>query len=201
MSKLGNLKVKDLMTKEVITTDPNQEVVFAFEKLMKEKISSMPVIDNNKMVGIVTATDLGHNLILDNYTLGTKVVDVMVKQVAFVNPENSIIDAINEINNNTKLIDNVYVSLQNIFEWPSNANSNSDGYCLGGNSHIGILSDGSVVICCLDGEGESNLGNIFYEDLSFILNSEKYHNIINYFKNNKCYLDICKKCTYKNRFK
>ena len=108
---------------------------------------------------------------------------------------------INEINNNTKLIDNVYVSLQNIFEWPSNANSNSDGYCLGGNSHIGILSDGSVVICCLDGEGESNLGNIFYEDLSFILNSEKYHNIINYFKNNKCYLDICKKCTYKNRFK
>ena len=108
---------------------------------------------------------------------------------------------INEINNNTKLIDNVYVSLQNIFEWPSNANSNSDGYCLGGNSHIGILSDGSVVICCLDGEGESNLGNIFYEDLSFILNSEKYHNIINYFKNNKCYLDICKKCTYKNSFK
>ena len=108
---------------------------------------------------------------------------------------------INEINNNTKLIDNVYVSLQNIFEWPSNANSNSDGYCLGGNSHIGILSDGSVIICCLDGEGESNLGNIFYEDLSFILNSEKYHNIINYFKNNKCYLDICKKCTYKNRFK
>lgn len=108
---------------------------------------------------------------------------------------------INEINNNTKLIDNVYVSLQNIFEWPSNANSNSDGYCLGGNSHIGILSDGSVIICCLDGEGKSNLGNIFYEDLSFILNSEKYHNIINYFKNNKCYLDICKKCTYKNRFK
>ena len=111
------------------------------------------------------------------------------------------LEYINEINNSTKLIDNVYVSLQNIFEWPSNAKSNSDGYCLGGNSHIGILSDGSVVICCLDGEGESNLGNIFYEDLSFILNSEKYHNIINYFKNNKCYLDICKKCTYKNRFK
>ena len=111
------------------------------------------------------------------------------------------LEYINEINNNTKLIDNVYVSLQNIFEWPSNANSNSDGYCLGGKSHIGILSDGSVIICCLDGEGESNLGNIFYEDLSFILNSEKYHNIINYFKNNKCYLDICKKCTYKNRFK
>ncbi|MGN1362721.1 MAG: CBS domain-containing protein [Methanobrevibacter sp.] len=101
MSKLGNLKVKDLMTKEVVTTDPDQEVVFAFEKLMKEKISSMPVIDNNKMVGIVTATDLGHNLILDNYTLGTKVVDVMVKQVAFVNPENSIVDAINEMNNNS----------------------------------------------------------------------------------------------------
>lgn len=108
---------------------------------------------------------------------------------------------INEINNNTKLIDNVYVSLQNIFEWPSNANSNSDGYCLGGKSHIGILSDGSVIICCLDGEGESNLGNILHNNLESILNSEKYHNIISNFKDNKCYLDICKKCTYKNRFK
>ena len=106
-----------------------------------------------------------------------------------------------EIYNNIKLDNNIYLSLDNKFDWPSEANSNSDGYCQGGKSHIGILSDGTVVICCLDGEGESNLGNLFKCDLESILNSDKYQNIISNFKDNKCYLDICKKCTYKIRFK
>jgi CBS domain-containing protein len=38
------------------------DVVFAFEKLMKYKISALPVVDEGKLMGIVTATDLGHNL-------------------------------------------------------------------------------------------------------------------------------------------
>ena len=64
---LDKLLVKDLMTKDVLTVDKEVETVFAFEELMKNKISAMPVLDGEEMVGIVTATDLGHNLILDNY--------------------------------------------------------------------------------------------------------------------------------------
>ncbi len=96
-----NKKVKELMTKNVITVKPDEEVVFAFEKLMKEKISSMPVIDNDIVVGIVTATDLGHNLILDNYQLGTTVEQVMVKNVASVSSESSLSDAILLMHNQT----------------------------------------------------------------------------------------------------
>ena len=66
----------------------------AFEKLMKHKISAMPVVDNGKMVGIVTATDLGHNLILDHYQYGTKVKSAMVKDVACVSSEDTIKDAV-----------------------------------------------------------------------------------------------------------
>ena len=33
-----------------------------------------------------------------------------------------------------------------------------------------------------------------------ILNSSKYINTINNFNNNKAYLDICKHCSYKERF-
>ena len=68
---LEKTKVKDLMTKDVLTVECEEATVFAFEKLMKHKISAMPVVDNGKMVGIVTATDLGHNLILDHYQYGT----------------------------------------------------------------------------------------------------------------------------------
>ena len=83
------------MTKDVLTVDCEEATVFAFEKLMKHKISAMPVVDDEgKMVGIVTATDLGHNLILDKYQYGTKVKSVMVKDVACVSSEDTIKDAI-----------------------------------------------------------------------------------------------------------
>ena len=91
---LENKKVKDLMTRDVFTTTPDEEVVFAFEKLMKMKISAMPVVEDDKMVGIVSATDLGHNLILDNYQLGTLVNEVMVTDVAFVSPDDHLVEAI-----------------------------------------------------------------------------------------------------------
>ena len=87
-------KVKEIMTKDVLTVDCEEITVLAFEKLMKHKISAMPVIHDGKMVGIVTATDLGHNLILDKYQYGTKVKSVMVKDVACVSPDDSVKDAI-----------------------------------------------------------------------------------------------------------
>ena len=37
---LEKTKVKDLMTKDVLTVDCEEATVFAFEKLMKHKISS-----------------------------------------------------------------------------------------------------------------------------------------------------------------
>ena len=97
---LNETKVRDLMTKDVYTIEPDVETVFAFEKLMRYKISAMPVLDDGKMVGIVTATDLGHNLILDKYQYGTKVKSVMVTDVATVNSECTIKEAIDVMFNN-----------------------------------------------------------------------------------------------------
>ena len=87
-------KVKEIMTTDVITTPSNVDVVNAFEELMEHKISAMPVVDDGKLVGIITATDLGHNLILDKYELGTDVKSIMIKDVVTVSPENTISEAI-----------------------------------------------------------------------------------------------------------
>ena len=91
---LEKTKVKDLMPNDVYTVEGDEETVFAFEKLMKHKISAMPVMEGDEMVGIVTATDLGHNLILDKYQYGTKVKSVMVTDVASVSSECTIQEAI-----------------------------------------------------------------------------------------------------------
>jgi CBS domain-containing protein len=95
---LKELKVKDVMTKGVITVEPKEDVVFAFEKLMKHRVSSLPVLDGEMLVGIVTATDLGHNLILDKYELGTTVDQVMIKDVVCVSPEDDLQTAVGKMN-------------------------------------------------------------------------------------------------------
>jgi CBS domain-containing protein len=95
---LKELKVKDVMTRDVITVPPHEDVIFAFEKLMKHRISSLPVMDGGVLAGIVTATDLGHNLILDKYELGTTVEQVMIKDVVCVSPEDDLVTAVRKMN-------------------------------------------------------------------------------------------------------
>ena len=92
--RLLNKKVKEIMTTDVITTTSDIDVVYAFEKLMEHKISALPVVDGDKLIGIITATDVGHNLILDKYELGTSVEEIMIKSVVTVSPEDSIENAI-----------------------------------------------------------------------------------------------------------
>ncbi len=88
------------------------------------------------------------------------------------------------------------------FEWPSldSTNLSTDGYCHGLTQHIGILSDGTVVPCCLDKEAKINLGNVLETELSEIIYSNKAQKIISSFKKNKACEELCQKCTFKNRF-
>lgn len=95
-----NKKVKEIMTTDVITTTSDVDVVFAFEKLMENKISSLPVVENDKLIGIITATDVGHNLILDKYELGTSVEEIMITPVVTVSPDNTIEEAVNIMKEN-----------------------------------------------------------------------------------------------------
>ena len=89
-----NKKVKDIMTCDVITTTSDVAVVNAFEKLMEYKISALPVVEEDKLIGIITATDVGHNLILDKYELGTSVEEIMIKPVVTVSSEDTLQKAI-----------------------------------------------------------------------------------------------------------
>ena len=94
-----NKKVKEIMTTGVIITTPDIDVVYAFEKLMEHKISSLPVVVDDELLGIITATDVGHNLILDKYELGTIVEEIMVKSVVTISPEDTLETAIDIMKN------------------------------------------------------------------------------------------------------
>ena len=104
-----------------------------------------------------------------------------------------------ENKDNIKVIDNIYINKDEEFIWPSldNKESKKEGTCLGLKTHIAILSDGTVIPCCLDSSGVINLGNIFTEDLDIILDKERTKKIIRGFNNNKLCEELCQKCGFK----
>ena len=100
-----------------------------------------------------------------------------------------------------RLDNKVLIHFDTYFEWPNLQNTHfSHGYCHGLSKQIAILADGTVVPCCLDGEGVINLGNIFKNTLDDILNGERAKNIIGGFKEKKAVEELCQKCSYKVRF-
>lgn len=138
---------------------------------------------------------------LKNNNLDNKMLEYLekIKEKYFINDDmyNKIIKG-----NNIKIDNNIYINKDKEFEWPSLSNNyyNEHGFCYGLKNQIGVLVDGTITICCLDSFGVSNLGNIFNDDIEIIMNSEKVKNIIKGFNNRKVYLDICKHCSYKERF-
>lgn len=101
-----------------------------------------------------------------------------------------------------KLGNRIYLNGATEFEWPSLNSPYYEpvGYCYGLNTQIGILVDGTVIPCCLDGEGIVNLGNIKKETFSQIINSPRVVDILEAFKNRQAKEELCKHCGYKSRF-
>ena len=57
-SMLGELTLRDLMIKEPITVDPNDDIETAAQLIYKHKIGGMPVVKEGLVMGIITATDI-----------------------------------------------------------------------------------------------------------------------------------------------
>ena len=52
------LRVRDVMTEEVITLDPNDTTAQASHVMVSNKINCLPVVRNQVVVGILTSSDL-----------------------------------------------------------------------------------------------------------------------------------------------
>jgi acetoin utilization protein AcuB len=57
-SMLGDLTLQDLMIKDPITVNPDDDIEFAAQLIYKNKIGGMPVVTGDQLVGIITATDI-----------------------------------------------------------------------------------------------------------------------------------------------
>ena len=101
-----------------------------------------------------------------------------------------------------KITNNLIIDTNHEFIWPNLNNHyySESGTCRGLIDHIGILSDGTIIPCCLDSEGVIKLGNIYTNSLEEIYNKPIVTDMICGFKNNKKIHELCKHCYFlKNR--
>ncbi|TWT14218.1 CBS and ACT domain-containing protein [Streptococcus sp. sy010] len=98
------MAVKDFMTKKVVYVSPDTSVAHAADLMKEQNLRRLPVIENDKLVGLVTegtmaeatpskATSL--SIYEMNYLLNkTKIRDVMIKDVISISPYATLEDAI-----------------------------------------------------------------------------------------------------------
>jgi acetoin utilization protein AcuB len=55
---LGSTPVEDVMTRAVITVAPSDVLTEAAQRMRRERIGALPVVDNGHLVGILTRSDM-----------------------------------------------------------------------------------------------------------------------------------------------
>jgi len=101
-----------------------------------------------------------------------------------------------------KITKNVYLNQDHEFKWPSllAPEDEGKGFCHALRSQAAILVDGTVVPCCLDGEGVINLGNVKETSFSDIIDGERANNIVDGFSRREAVEELCRKCGYRQKF-
>lgn len=96
----------------------------------------------------------------------------------------------------------VFLNPEQQFIWPhlSAPDRGRHGYCRGLRDHLAILVDGTVVPCCLDGEGHLALGNICRQPLEEILAGPRAQGMRAGFAHQWLVEPLCRRCTYRLRF-
>lgn len=101
-----------------------------------------------------------------------------------------------------KLGENIFLNQAEKFDWPDIEAEDIGvrGFCYGLRDQVAILVDGTVVPCCLDGEGAVPLGNIQESSMEAIVNSERARNVYEGFSRREAAEALCRKCGYRGRF-
>lgn len=102
-----------------------------------------------------------------------------------------------------RISDHVFLEWGERFDWPDIGGEEygEDHGCYGLRDQVGVLSDGTVVPCCLDADGAIPLGNIFREELSDILATRRAVELKRSLQNRRVKEALCRRCGYAHQKK
>lgn len=95
-----------------------------------------------------------------------------------------------------RLATNLYLEFDRKFQWPEvkEEASHQEAYCKALRKQIGVLSDGSLVPCCMDHNGDITLGNLFTQTLDEILTSPRAIALTEGFTHHTAIEPLCQNC-------
>ena len=101
-----------------------------------------------------------------------------------------------------KIADRIFINQDWEFKWPALDEEEDDGkgFCYGMRNQAGILTNGTVIPCCLDGEGIISLGNINDNSFADIIEMDRAKNLVDGFSRREAVEELCRKCGYRKRF-
>jgi len=101
-----------------------------------------------------------------------------------------------------KLDHRVFLNLAEEYAWPSLALPQAEerGFCRALRNQVAVLVDGTVVPCCMDGEGAMALGDLGESGLDEILVAPRARAIYDGFTARRLAEPLCRTCGYRRRF-
>lgn len=79
-SMVGDVSLADLMIRDPIAVGPDDDIEIAAQLIYKHKISGMPVVQSNRLVGIITESDILRAFIdMMGILTGSSRIDVVMK--------------------------------------------------------------------------------------------------------------------------
>jgi len=63
-------KISEIMTRHVVMGKPDMEFSEAVRLMFENRVKKLPIVDGNRLVGIVTLTDIARATSMDNETIG-----------------------------------------------------------------------------------------------------------------------------------
>jgi CBS domain-containing protein len=100
--RIERIKVASIMTRNVVTIDPNATIAELHDLLVEHDYNALPVVKNGKLVGIITKLDLmkvfssGTGFTVSGYFhgLSEKASDIMHAPIVDVRPEDDLMTVV-----------------------------------------------------------------------------------------------------------
>jgi CBS domain-containing protein len=93
---LESCRVRDFMTRSLVTLQPDMEILHAVHLLIKHDIAGAPVIDaEGRLVGMLTEKDCMKVAVSAGYhgEYGGKVSEFMTREVETISPDDGLVEA------------------------------------------------------------------------------------------------------------
>ena len=87
------LPLSDMLTNKVVSVDSAASVVDAAKIMVEKRISSLIILDDDALVGILTDRDIRTRLVAESRSLETTVADIMTENPAAIEEDATLFDA------------------------------------------------------------------------------------------------------------